>query len=76
MRTIPFSLFLHVLFLLAVPRAAEAYIGPGAGITVFGTVIALVAAVLLALLGFIWYPLKRLRAKLAKKKAAKTSNPS
>lgn len=51
--------------LLAAPQAAEAYIGPGAGITVIGTVVALFGAVLLAIVGFVWYPLKRLRAKVA-----------
>jgi hypothetical protein len=45
------------------PQAAEAYIGPGAGITVIGTVIALIGAILLAIVGFVWYPIKRLRAK-------------
>ena len=48
-------------------QAALAYIGPGAGLTVIGTVIALIGAVLLAIVGFIWYPIKRLRAKLARK---------
>jgi hypothetical protein len=64
------------LALLVLPQVAQAYIGPGAGITVFGTVIALGAAVLLALVGFIWYPLKRFRAKLAKNKAREPTDPS
>lgn len=45
------------------PEAAYAYVGPGAGITAIGTLIALVGAVLLAIVGFLWYPIKRLRAK-------------
>ncbi len=44
-------------------QTAEAYIGPGAGISAIGTVVALVAAILLAIVGFVWYPIKRLRAK-------------
>jgi hypothetical protein len=40
--------------------AAFAYVGPGAGITAIGTVLALVGAALLAIVGFVWYPLKRL----------------
>jgi len=51
------------------PNLAYAYIGPGAGISVIGTVIALIGAILLAIFGFIWYPIKRLRAK--NKKARK-----
>ena len=41
------------------PCAAEAYIGPGAGISAIGSFLALVGAVLLAIVGFIWFPLKR-----------------
>lgn len=42
------------------PVAAQAYVGPGAGLTAIGTLVALVAAVLLAVAGFVWYPVKRL----------------
>jgi hypothetical protein len=42
------------------PDMAHAYVGPGAGLTAIGTVLALIAAVVLALVGFVWYPLKRL----------------
>ena len=38
---------------------AMAYIGPGAGLTAIGTVLALVGAVVLAIFGFVWYPIKR-----------------
>ncbi|MEM7489245.1 MAG: hypothetical protein AAF390_09000 [Pseudomonadota bacterium] len=48
------------------PQAALAYVGPGAGLTAIGTMIALVAAILLAVVGFVWYPIKRmLRARKA-----------
>lgn len=49
-----------VALTLAAPSAALAYIGPGAGISAIGTALALVAAVLLAIVGFVWYPIKRL----------------
>jgi cellobiose-specific phosphotransferase system component IIC len=42
------------------PAAAHAYIGPGAGISAIGSLLALIAVVLLAIVGFVWYPLKRL----------------
>lgn len=48
---------------ILLPVAAHAYVGPGAGLTAIGTVIALLAAVVLAVVGFVWYPVKRLMAK-------------
>ncbi len=67
----PRALFLTLaaaILLLAVPQPAEAYIGPGAGISAIGTVVALLSAVALMLVGFVWYPLKRLRRKLRQAK--------
>ena len=66
-----------VIGLLLVPRAADAYIGPGAGISVLGTVVAFLAAVLLAITGFVWYPIKRLlaRAKGARPAEHNVSQP-
>lgn len=46
------------LALLALP--ASAYVGPGASLGVLGTALAIVAAVVLALLAIVWYPLKAL----------------
>jgi hypothetical protein len=46
-----------VLFLA--PASAYSYTGPGAGITAIGSVLALLGGILLAIVGFIWYPLKR-----------------
>ena len=57
------------ILLFAIPFGTEAYIGPGAGISAIGTVIALVGAILLAIVGFVWYPVKRL---LKKRKTAST----
>jgi hypothetical protein len=57
-----------VVLLSAVPMVvgvvdnAFGYIGPGAGLSVIGTVIAFLGAILLAFVGFLWYPIKRLRA--------------
>ena len=47
------------LFLLALGTPAAAYVGPGAGIGVIGTALALLGTVVLLLVGFIWYPVKR-----------------
>ena len=46
---------------------ALAYIGPGAGIGAIGTFFAVIGAVVLLIVGFLWYPVKRM---LRKKKAA------
>jgi len=37
----------------------QAYIGPGAGLSAIGTVIAFIGAILLLIVGFLWYPIKR-----------------
>ena len=42
------------------PTAALAYVGPGLGLGAILSFLALVGGVLLAILGFIWYPVKRL----------------
>jgi hypothetical protein len=53
---------------LTSPEVAEAYIGPGAGITVIGTDLALVGAIALGIVGLVWYPVKSLRARLRGKR--------
>jgi hypothetical protein len=52
-----------LLMLTLLPRVAEAYVGPGAGVTAIGAVLSLIGAVLLSLVGFVWYPLRRLLRK-------------
>jgi uncharacterized membrane protein len=59
---LPFLRYL-VLCLAIYPAASHAYIGPGAGISAIGALIAVVATVALALFGFVWYPIKRLMRK-------------
>lgn len=51
-------LFIACLVLISGP--ANAYIGPGAGLGGIALTIALVLGVILLLVGFLWYPLKRL----------------
>lgn len=50
-------------FILLFSSPALSYVGPGAGLSVIGTVLALMAASALAIVGFVWYPVKRLRQK-------------
>ena len=52
------------------PAEALAYTGPGAGISAIGSVLALLAALGLAIVGFVWYPIKRLIKSFKKAPAA------
>jgi hypothetical protein len=60
MKRIVGLLLLLVACVLVVPSRADAYIGPGAGVTVLGTVFGFIAAIFFAIIGFVWYPIKRL----------------
>ena len=62
-------------FLCLSAGPAYAYIGPGAGLTAIGTVLALGAAIILAIVGFVWYPVKRLRQS-RKAAAAEEQKPT
>ncbi|MEE9322053.1 MAG: hypothetical protein V3U76_16520 [Granulosicoccus sp.] len=42
---------------------AFAYVGPGAGLGVLGTLFGIFAAIILALFGLFWYPIKRVLKK-------------
>jgi len=39
---------------------AHAYVGPGTGLSAIGAFLALLVGVVVAIFGFLWYPLKRL----------------
>jgi hypothetical protein len=49
---------LLILFASATP--AYAYMGPGAGLAFLGSLIALIAALGVGVLGLVWYPMTRL----------------
>lgn len=53
--------------LVALSTPAYAYLGPGAGLGAVGALVAIVLGVLLLLVGFVWYPIKRM---LKKKRAS------
>lgn len=58
--------FLLVVF---IQQPAMAYVGPGAGIAAIGAFLAIVAGVIAAIFGFLWFPIKRI---LGKRKKAKS----
>ena len=45
------------------PTPAFAYLGPGAGLSALGAFLALLLGVILAFVGFVWYPVKRFLRK-------------
>lgn len=66
----PASLGLVVFVCLCAP--ASAYVGPGAGLSAIGSLLALLGAIGLAIVGFIWYPVKRLIRALRSKRQEKS----
>ena len=46
--------------LLAMEAPAFAYVGPGSGLAFLGSLVALLGAIGVAIVGFVWYPVKRL----------------
>lgn len=55
------SVIVGVAGLFFVPSTAYAYLGPGGVLTAVGALLALFVALVAAIVGFLWYPLKRLR---------------
>ena len=56
-------ILLSALPLALASAPALAYVGPGAGLGVVGTLFGIVAALVLATFGLLWYPLKRAFAR-------------
>lgn len=57
------ALVAGLVLAVAVVGPAAAYVGPGAGLTAIGAVLAVTATLFLAVIGFVWYPVKRLLRK-------------
>jgi hypothetical protein len=66
-----YLMIVATLLVALVPTESHAYIGPGAGLSAFGALLALVVSVIVAIFGFIWYPIKRLTRSLKRKRAAR-----
>ena len=66
--------------LFAVSSPVAAYVGPGAGLSALGSLFALLAAIVVAIFGFLWYPIKRLigrrRTSTARSDTAPSPGPS
>ena len=56
------------LFILSIPICAHAYVGPGLGLGALGVILGIFFSILLAVVGIVWYPVKRLIRKFKKEK--------
>lgn len=65
--------FLIALVTLAVSPAALAYIGPGAGMTLIGSLLSVIGAILLAVVAVLAWPIRKM---LKRRKAAKAAAES
>jgi len=59
------------VFTLAVGNLVFGYIGPGAGLSALGALLAVSLAVIVALFGFVWYPLRRLRRTIKRNRPSR-----
>jgi hypothetical protein len=58
---------LAVVLVCTSPTPAMAYVGPGPGLSAIGVFLALFMGLILAVFGFVWYPIKRLLRRLRRK---------
>jgi|WetSurMetagenome_2_1015567.scaffolds.fasta_scaffold319546_2 hypothetical protein len=66
------STFLALLILALECSPAHAYLGPGGAVSGIGALLALIGAVLLSIVGFVWYPIKRMLT--GKQRASETDD--
>jgi hypothetical protein len=64
-----------IALLAAVPLAAQAYVGPGAGVGMVGSLLAVLGAVLLAIVGLILWPLRMIKKRWYTKGGSKAERP-
>jgi membrane-bound ClpP family serine protease len=58
------------------PASALAYVGPGAGLSVIGSLLAFVAAIIVAIFGFLFFPIRRILRRRKQKAAQKSAGNS
>lgn len=62
------TLFWVLFFVIFVNvNAAMAYVGPGAGLSAIGSILAFLGSIALLIVGFVWYPIKRIVSGIGKK---------
>lgn len=65
-----------VIGLSVMSQSSVAYIGPGAGLAMMGSLIGVVVALLLAVVGVIVLPIRMMMKKRSQKKEAATARPT
>lgn len=65
---------LAAIALMATTVPAQAYVGPGLGLGAISTALGVVGAILLGIVSFVWYPIKRLIRAARRKQAAPTQS--
>jgi len=60
-----------VALLAVVPLAAQAYVGPGAGVGMIGSLLAVLGAILLAIVGLVLWPLRVIKKRWDRKRGSK-----
>lgn len=66
-----FTLILSLFFVLLFSVPAQAYIGPGAGISVLASVIGILVTILIAVGAIVWWPIRRM---MKRRKSRSESN--
>jgi hypothetical protein len=56
--------------MIAMPSTVFAYVGPGAGLSIIGSLLAFVSAIVVGILGFLWFPIRRMMRKRKQARAA------
>lgn len=63
------SVMLNDLILMGImtadtfPQLIPGYLGPGAAISTIGTFLVILLAIVVSVVGFVWYPVKRMMGK-------------
>jgi len=60
MRNVAYAILTVLLLATLGASPADAYVRPGAGLSALGSLLSLFAAIGLGIVGFIWYPIRRL----------------
>lgn len=68
------DVFLAMAIVL-VPSQVLAYVGPGAGLSIIGSLLAFIAVIFVGIFGFLWFPIRRLLRK-RKQSSAQSSEDS
>lgn len=69
-------LILSIFLFLICPWPVYAYIGPGLGLGVIGTILGVLLSIFLAIFAIFWYPIKRLFKKIKNRKKKVKDEPN